>query len=153
MEELIEILINLIANWMRGNAQSRSQRTIAPPLPGNPQKRATKAVRSDPSNRAVVTRNMPTAARKVVARRPKPPAVAMARPIVTSTAPAPAAVPPPPPMKAVNAKQIAPASKSTKVPLTAAPIAKWLNPTTLQQQFILTEIFQPPLALRESKQW
>ena len=146
MEELIEILINLIANWMKGNAQRNAQRTNAPALPA----RAVKAVRPELSNRATVTTNMPTARKKLIARRLKQPTVAMARPIVTSRAPASAPVPPP--MKAVAAKQISPASKSTKVPLTAAPIRKWLNPTTLQQQFMLTEIFQPPLALRESKQ-
>ena len=30
----------------------------------------------------------------------------------------------------------------------AAVINRWLTPSTLQKQFILTEIFQPPLALR-----
>jgi hypothetical protein len=35
----------------------------------------------------------------------------------------------------------------------AAPaIHKWLTPATLRQQFILTELFQPPLALRGHKQ-
>jgi hypothetical protein len=33
----------------------------------------------------------------------------------------------------------------------APAIAKWLSPKTLRQQFILTEIFQPPLALREKR--
>ena len=34
----------------------------------------------------------------------------------------------------------------------AVAINKWLKPTTLRQQFILTELFQPPLALREPKE-
>jgi hypothetical protein len=33
----------------------------------------------------------------------------------------------------------------------APAIARWAKPSTLRQQFILTEIFQPPLALREPK--
>ena len=33
----------------------------------------------------------------------------------------------------------------------AASLARWLRPTTMRQQFILTEIFQPPLALRETE--
>ena len=33
----------------------------------------------------------------------------------------------------------------------AAAIRRWLRPSTLRQQFILTELFQPPLALRESR--
>ena len=31
----------------------------------------------------------------------------------------------------------------------ATTVSRWLNPTTLRQQFILTEIFQPPLGLRD----
>ena len=31
----------------------------------------------------------------------------------------------------------------------AVALARWLRPQTLQQQFILTELFQPPLALRD----
>jgi hypothetical protein len=34
---------------------------------------------------------------------------------------------------------------------TATSIARWLRPDTLRQQFILTEILQPPLALREPR--
>ena len=33
--------------------------------------------------------------------------------------------------------------------ISASAIRGWLKPTTLQQQFILTELFQPPLALRD----
>jgi hypothetical protein len=33
---------------------------------------------------------------------------------------------------------------------TAASLNRWLNPKTLQQQFMLTEVFQPPVTLRES---
>ena len=32
---------------------------------------------------------------------------------------------------------------------TAPAIKRWLQPSTLRQQFILTELFQPPLALRD----
>lgn len=32
---------------------------------------------------------------------------------------------------------------------TAASVNAWMRPATLRQQFILTEIFQPPLALRD----
>lgn len=36
---------------------------------------------------------------------------------------------------------------------TLAPaISRWLKPETLRQQFILTEIFQPPIALRERRE-
>jgi hypothetical protein len=36
----------------------------------------------------------------------------------------------------------------TPTSATAASVARWLNPATLRQQFILTEIIQPPVALR-----
>lgn len=35
-------------------------------------------------------------------------------------------------------------------PVNAAVIAQWMKPGTLRQQFILTEIFQPPKSMRES---
>jgi hypothetical protein len=41
--------------------------------------------------------------------------------------------------------------KRTAITATAPVIHRWLNPTTLRQQFILTEVFQPPLALREER--
>jgi hypothetical protein len=34
---------------------------------------------------------------------------------------------------------------------TAPTISRWLKPQTLRQQFILTEILQPPLAMREER--
>ncbi len=43
-------------------------------------------------------------------------------------------------------------SRRPAAPGAGAPaIAKWLTPRTLRQQFILTEIFQPPLAMREKR--
>ena len=50
-----------------------------------------------------------------------------------------------PPATPQNAKP-----QATQV-ATAPAIARWLNPGTLRQQFILTEIFQPPLAMREER--
>ena len=41
-------------------------------------------------------------------------------------------------------KQPAPAAR-------AAAVSKWLTADTLRSQFILTEILQPPLALRERR--
>jgi len=35
--------------------------------------------------------------------------------------------------------------------VSASAIRKWATPTRLQQQFILTEVFQPPLALRKAE--
>lgn len=43
----------------------------------------------------------------------------------------------------------APATSRPQPSLSAPAIAGWLKPRTLRQQFILTEIFQPPIALRD----
>jgi hypothetical protein len=59
-------------------------------------------------------------------------------------APRPSLVAPPPPA----AKPQAPQTRQTA---TAPAISRWLKPGTLRQQFILTEIFQPPLAMREER--
>jgi type IV secretory pathway VirB10-like protein len=44
-------------------------------------------------------------------------------------------------------------ASATKTASTANAMAinRWLNPKTLKQQFILTELFQPPLALRDNR--
>ena len=56
-----------------------------------------------------------------------------------------AAPPAPPP---AGAK---PQAAHTRQTATAPAISRWLKPGTLRQQFILTEIFQPPLAMREQR--
>ncbi|MEA2710355.1 MAG: hypothetical protein QOF78_2956 [Phycisphaerales bacterium] len=84
------------------------------------------------------------------------------RPAVVGPRRAPAmALPPPipvlqaddaPPARATaqGAKPVAakrPAAKSA----TAPTISRWLQPATLRQQFILTEVFQPPLGMRAER--
>jgi hypothetical protein len=44
----------------------------------------------------------------------------------------------------------APPVRRTIAP-TAAALSAWLRPSTLRQQFILTEVLQPPLAMREDR--
>jgi hypothetical protein len=73
------------------------------------------------------------------------------------------AAPPPPPVPAAAASRGS-APLSTAAPavqsahdraasavraVDAAALARWARPATLRQQFMLTEIFQPPLALRD----
>jgi len=99
-------------------------RRLPPAIPQRPiQKRKQKQQKRAPTNY-----------NKLAAPPPLPAAqpVAPAMPIST---PAPALEPP----------------KRTAVTATAPVIRRWLNPTTLRQQFILTEVFQPPLALREER--
>lgn len=50
-----------------------------------------------------------------------------------------------PPIDAVPAPSARPQAPSVN----AAVIAKWMTPATLRHQFVITEIFQPPLSMRE----
>jgi hypothetical protein len=112
------------------------------------------------------------------ARRIPPPRVTQRPPVGKRTAPRPVAnykgipkaakrpvlVPPPLPLPArakprapeVELEEIAPATprvvSSSAPPVTvgATAIRRWLKPSTLRQQFILTELFQAPLSLREN---
>jgi len=68
--------------------------------------------------------------------------------------------PPPPPVPVeveaprANSPETAPTVSPTagkRVAVNAAAIANWMRPATLQKQFILTEILQPPVALREPR--
>ena len=54
----------------------------------------------------------------------------------------------------VTASEISGARKgAAQAPATnATSLARWLRPETLRHQFILTEILQPPLALREPRE-
>jgi hypothetical protein len=80
-----------------------------------------------------------------VAKRPKPrvipqePAAALILQEDRPTLAAPAA----PPARSPSKQQ------SATPRITAGTISRWLRPQTLNQQFVLTEIFQPPLALRD----
>jgi len=64
----------------------------------------------------------------------------------------PAAVISSPPVKAAVAQAAAPPppARPAIVNVDAKVLARWLRPQTLRAQFILTEIFQPPVSLRES---
>jgi hypothetical protein len=73
-------------------------------------------------------------------KRKAPPALPrklVAVPAAKVIAPKPVAPPSPPPKPAV-------------VNVDAKVLSRWLRPQTLRTQFIVTEIFQPPVALRES---
>ena len=84
-----------------------------------------------------------------------PPAIPVARKIKKTIRAAPVHLSP---MQQVQTRRPAPSvSTETPVPVAPKPISpvsspelrKWLRPETLRQQFILTEIFQKPLSLRE----
>jgi len=66
-------------------------------------------------------------------------------PPIPAPSPARAIVEEVPPIEAVKPPSLRPQAPSVN----ASVIAKWMKPTTLRQQFIITEIFQPPLSMRE----
>jgi hypothetical protein len=71
--------------------------------------------------------------------------------------PGQAAMPPPPmPVQPAQAGRAAApraaAAQPVSVQAVKAPaISRWLKPATLRQQFILTEVFQPPVVMREER--
>jgi len=94
-------------------------------------------------------RPMPPTSRPTPVRRP--PKAAAPRRVVPL---------PPPPLEEVARPQpvIAPAITRPVAPMArraptvdAAAIAQWLTPATLRKQFILTEVLQPPLAMRPDR--
>jgi len=85
---------------------------------------------------------------------PRPPAQPKAQRRATKQTPRSAPLPPPPIMleevteAPLAPPTIAPPRQRAKVAVDAAALSKWMTPATLRQQFMLTEILQPPLALR-----
>jgi hypothetical protein len=133
MEELIEIIINLIAGVIKRSMTKPGQpvrtpvRQAAPPPPP--------AVKKPAQRRA--------------GRKPMMQSVAVAQPIITA-ATARVATASTGTAHAVPAKSIAASLPNVKPSASAASLSKWLTPTTLRQQFMLTEILRPPLAMRRN---
>jgi hypothetical protein len=129
---------------MHGEAL-RTSRPAPPPLPTT--------TRQVPP----VARQMPTTARPVPPMRQQPMPQQPVRPPPRKQPkrqpPRPVQVfadvlPPPPPPRAAPAMSPAAARPAT---VTAPVIRRWLQPATLRQQFILTELFQPPMSMRQER--
>ena len=88
---------------------------------------------------APVFRAPPSPPRRAVAKKPAPVIAAAAPPPLVSTQPVAAAAAP------QSAVRATPSASSTL-------LHRWMTPRTLRSQFILTEIFQPPLAMREPRE-
>jgi hypothetical protein len=54
------------------------------------------------------------------------------------------------PMEVSSTSVVQPVKRAKAPTVDAAAIRSWMTPNTLRQQFILTEILQPPLAMRTS---
>ena len=61
-------------------------------------------------------------------------------------------IPEPPPSRAQRAQRAKPAPErpaAAPAGLSAASIRRWLTPRVMRQQYIVTEVFDPPAALRD----
>jgi hypothetical protein len=123
-----------------------------------------RAQRMPPAQRIPPSQRVPSTAR----RQPPPIPRQPARPVQRTAAPKQRRITSPPSAPfagttRLQAQPLAPATqpvaqteistvatirKRPPATATASAVARWLNPHTLRQQFILTEILQPPLALR-----
>lgn len=87
--------------------------------------------------------------RRAAVRQP----TVVARPALTAAAPASRPPPLPASKQDISATEIrstgAAASAARPLSATASTLNRWLRPATLRQQFMLTEVLQPPLALRD----
>jgi hypothetical protein len=110
----------------------RRARAMASRQPARaPVKTARPNVQVPRSNMQAARQRMPAAA----VRRPAPPP-----PVIAQEIPQPVIA---------SVKPVVTRPVVSPVSATAPVIRKWLRPGTLRSQFILTEIFQKPLALRE----
>jgi hypothetical protein len=160
MDELIILLVRALSNWLGGDstAKKKSGRPVPParPVAGQsgsnlpPQtqqlmRQRTQGMQRTPPGRAVPGRRRSGAAGRaaVVMQRPPQAAPVQAAPEVQAT-------PPSMPRQAAAPQQQARPATAAPAPasVNAATIRRWATPSVLQKQFILTEIFQPPLALR-----
>jgi hypothetical protein len=83
-----------------------------------------------------------------VKRPVKQPASRRPPPIPAKTAAAPARKPQPGVLQRVESIATQAAPRQPARAASAVSLHRWLTPKTLRQQFILTEVLQPPLALR-----
>jgi hypothetical protein len=107
--------------------------------------------RPQPQQRRPVSTGRPATNYNAMAQQPKKQRSKAKAPPPLPTAPVAALEAP---VKVTLAEEASPAvtSRSSKKPVTvgASAIRRWMRPQTLRQQFILTEVLQPPLAMREN---
>jgi hypothetical protein len=154
MDELIILLVRALSNWLGGDstAKKKSGRPIPPArsvaaqpgadLPPQIQqlmRQRMQGMQPMPQGRAVPGRRRGGAAGRAAVVMQRPPQAAPVQP-----APESQATPPSAPQQQARPAAAAAAPASVN----AATIRRWATPSILQKQFILTEIFQPPLALR-----
>lgn len=120
------------------------------PLPSPPQQMPQQQPR--PIQRTAAVRQAPKRVSTSKTFAPPRPAAAKRRPVPVEQAfkKAPPLQPPKPPvpLEAIAPRPAAQPQKATSA-ANAQTLHSWLRPQTLRKQFILTELLQPPLALRD----
>jgi hypothetical protein len=154
MDELIYLIIRLIVGLFDGNKDKAPQGPGFPNLPPRPPAQppalppgAQRTLTPDQVKeiRQRLTPPQP-GQRPPPGQRQKPPKLPPL-PVAKAAAPVRAAPKVTPPAAPVP---VPPAARPTGA-VDAAALRRWLKPQVLHNQFILSEIFQPPLALRERR--
>ena len=115
-----------------------AERTSSAPQPPVMMRRLDLPVPQRPLPKAKVPQRLIKSRKKVAG----PPPLRTPIPLPATPAPAPS----PTPTDVIQSPTVAAAQASAA---TAASLRAWLRPATMRQQFMLTEVLQPPLALRE----
>jgi hypothetical protein len=139
---VIVFVILWIASALAGNAKKKEQRSKPTIIPRQAPPRRPRPIARPPLPRPIPTPTPPLKMPTPVWFPPAPP--------TPSEMPVPRVVPPgtPSPLAVPSLAPVGPAMPRPSAPV-AASIHRWLRPATLRSQFILTEIFRPPLALRD----
>jgi hypothetical protein len=145
MDYLIAELIKLIVRLFTGDGAKKPPAIQPPPpmsdrpqsLPDAPRRmqQAPRPMQGAPSPLQRTRANVvgrPPASRRAPARVPAAPPIQQVIQAAVQTAPPPARV-----------------SRPHSAGIDAATLRRWLRPQVLRNQFILSEIFQPPIALRD----
>jgi hypothetical protein len=147
----VEVLVRLIEGAVESSARRRQQQQQRTPIlyRPNPQQAPQQSQRGLPPQmdpRVAFQRAQRAASRRALPAQGRARRQAVASNVRTSA-------PPPVPAPAAPAKIAPPTSPASPVPSTstrvdARALHRWLTPATLRRQFMLTEILQPPVALR-----
>jgi hypothetical protein len=136
MDDLIILLIRAIARALSGPKQPAPRQ---PTAPSNPNAVPNLPPAWQEQVRQAMAAGQRPAKTKSRGRRPAPP-------------PMPAAPVPVTIVQEISAAAPAAHASTRQAPHAArADLRHWLTPAVLQRQFILTEVLQPPLALREPR--
>ena len=131
-------------------AMARQRPPAAPPLPPRPPMLPTAPplpIQTVPPQAPPLPTLPPRQQRRTKRTRPVP---SWQEPLPPQTEVHTASIPASPD-RAEGTAQQAPRSKQPTPAARAAAVSKWLTADTIRSQFILTEILQPPLALREPR--